>query len=239
MKAISISDLSFGYLPQTAVLSNVSLDIEEGAFIGLVGPNGGGKTTLLKLILGFLQPEKGEIEIFGEAPKRAHRFMSYVPQHLHMDRQFPITVLELVLSGRLHSAPLFGGFRRSDREMAHGALKQVSLDEYANSSLSTLSGGQLQRALIARALVSQPRVLLMDEPTSSLDPHTTEDLYELFRTLKGKMTILMITHNLGNIIKDFDRVLAVQQTLNELKPEAVCQHFTLGVYHPPLIKEEG
>ncbi|MBB65510.1 MAG: zinc ABC transporter ATP-binding protein [Waddliaceae bacterium] len=232
---LNVHNLHFWYHPAVSILKNVAFTVNAGEFVGIIGPNGGGKTTLLKLLLGFLRPCTGNIEIFGKSPKQARKEIAYIPQQLPMDRKFPISVIELVLTGRLHAAPLFGRYRQEDRDAAMEALEQVALADLSEYSLGSLSGGQLQRALIARALVSKPKLLLMDEPTASLDPDTTQDLYQLFRKLKGKMTMVMITHDLGHLIKEFDQILCVQKELTSLKAEEVCQHFAMGVYHPPLI----
>jgi zinc transport system ATP-binding protein len=238
--AIQIDKLSFSYR-DTLVLKDVSFQIPEGEFVGIIGPNGGGKTTLLKLILGFLQPTSGKVEIFGQLPQASLSQVAYVPQTLRFDREFPISVLELVLCGRLSHLPWYGKFKRSEKKAALGALEKVGLIEFQDHSFGQLSGGQAQRALIARALVSEPRLLLLDEPTASVDSQAQADIYAILKTLSKSMTILMVTHDLGIAINQVQKVICVQGGAFDLKPEEVCKHFALGLYHSPFIqvKEEN
>jgi zinc transport system ATP-binding protein len=232
---IHLEHLSFSY-PTTPVLKEVSFQINEGEFIGIIGPNGGGKTTLLKLIMGFLKPSSGKIEIFGKPPQSSRNVLAYVPQTLRFDRQFPISVMELVLSGRLSHLPWYGMFSQADKMAALEALEKVGLTEFQNKAFGTLSGGQAQRALIARALVSNPQLLLLDEPTASVDTQAEADIYNLLSQLRGNMTILMVTHDLRTAIDHVERVLCVQGSVISLKPQEVCEHFAIGLYHPPLIQ---
>lgn len=234
---VEFDHVYFSY-PNIQVLANVSFQVFKGQFIGIIGPNGGGKTTLLKLILGFLKPTRGSIKIFGESPgsrSQAQR-VAYVPQSVRFDREFPISVLEVVLSGLLFNLPWYGRFQAKDKQIAYEALEQVNLREMADASFGTLSGGQAQRVLIARALVSHPKLLLLDEPTASVDSQAGADIYAILQALKGKMTIMMVTHNLQAAIDQVQDVICVQQNVFTLKPEEVCEHFAVGLYHPPLIK---
>ncbi|MBA3720856.1 MAG: metal ABC transporter ATP-binding protein [Parachlamydiaceae bacterium] len=234
---IEAEDLFFSY-QNTSVLSNVSFKVFPGEFIGLIGPNGGGKTTLLKLILGFLKPTKGKLRIFDKSPNihLDSQCLSYVPQSVRFDRQFPISVLEVVLSGLLNKLPWYGRFSPKEKHSAFDALEQVGLVNFADRAFGTLSGGQAQRVLIARALVSNPQVLLLDEPTASVDSKAEADIYAILKQLKGKMTILMVTHDLNAAIDQVQRLFCVQGNVISLEPEEVCQHFALGLYHAPLIQ---
>lgn len=230
--------MNFGY-QDTSVLENVGFHVNAGEFIGIFGPNGGGKTTLLKLIMGFLEPDSGTIEVFGKPPKEARSKISYVPQSLRFDRQFPISVFELVLSGRLSHLPWYGRFHQEDRDAVEEALKKVDLADMKSRAFGTLSGGQAQRALIARALVSQPELLLLDEPTASVDTQAETEIYSLLENLKGTITILMVTHHLRTAINQVQRALCVRKNVISLQPEEVCEHFAIGLYHPPLLLREG
>lgn len=227
--------LCFAY-EDTLVLDHTSFSVQQGEFVGIIGPNGGGKTTLLKLLMGFLKPKCGSLRILGKTPQEAISDISYVPQNLRYDRQFPISVIELVLTGRLAHLPWYGRFRDSDREIAYKALETVGLTGLENRSFGTLSGGQAQRALIARALVSQPKILLLDEPTASVDSQAEEEIYTILKKLAGSMTILMVTHDLQAAINLVQRVLCVQHKVTSLLPQEVCEHFALGLYHTPLLK---
>jgi zinc transport system ATP-binding protein len=231
--AVSFKRIFFAY-EQEPVLKDVSFTVMPGEFIGLIGPNGGGKTTLLKLIMGFVRPQSGLIEVFGKPPCSALAEIAYVPQNLRYDRQFPISVLELVLSGRLSRLPWYGAHSQEDYQAAADALEQVGMLSFRDHSFGTLSGGQAQRALIARALVSHPKLLLLDEPTASVDSQAESDIYKILRGLQGKMTIIMVTHNLKVAIDMVERVLCVQREVISLLPQEVCEHFTMGLYHAPL-----
>ena len=232
---VSFDHVSFAY-QDSLVLKEVSFAVEEGEFVGVIGPNGGGKTTLLKLILGFLRPTSGNVQVFGKPPQSALQQLAYVPQTVRFDRQFPISVMELVLSGRLSRLPWYGAFSKEDNDAALHALELVGLVEFRGCAFGTLSGGQAQRALIARALVSEPKLLLLDEPTASVDSQAEADIYAILDALRGKMTILMVTHDLRAAIDRVQKVICVQGSVITLKPEEVCEHFAIGLYHAPLIK---
>lgn len=234
--AIDVEDLSFAYQDQP-VLVHVSFKIEEGKFVGIIGPNGGGKTTLLKILMGFLTPGRGSVKLFDVSPSQVLQSVAYVPQTARFDRDFPISVLELVLMGRLSCLPWYGRYRQEDLDAAHEALRKVGLHGLDKRAFGTLSGGQAQRALIARALVSNPRLLLLDEPTASVDAKTQREIYELLDQLRGQITILMVTHDLEVAIEHVDQVICVQKNVVSLTPKEVCEHFGVGLYHSPLITD--
>lgn len=233
---ISFEKVSFSY-GDLQVLENASFQIQSGEFVGIFGPNGGGKTTLLKLMMGFLEPDGGRISILGKDPDKCLADIAYVPQRLAFDKQFPISVQELVLGGRLSHLPWWGRFSQDEKKLAIEALKKVRLEEHAHRQFGSLSGGQIQRALIARALVSNPKVLLLDEPTAGVDPQSEDEIYTLLKELKGSMTILMVTHHLNSAIGYVDRMLCVQKEVIPLQTKEVCEHHAMGLYHPPLQKE--
>lgn len=232
---IDVDRVSFAY-QDSLVLKEVSFMINPGEFVGIIGPNGGGKTTLLKLILGFIKPAAGHISIFGAAPRIAPDAVSYVPQSLRFDKQFPISVMELVLGGRLSHLPWYGKYCQEDLNAAKEALQRVGMLDFQNRSFGNLSGGQAQRALIARALASKPKLLLLDEPTASVDNQAEADIYSILKGLQGEITIVMVTHNLQATIELVDKVICVQQTATTLNPDQICEHFALGLYHAPLLK---
>ncbi len=232
---ITFDRVNFSY-SETPVLTQVDLIINPSEFIGIIGPNGGGKTTLLKLLMGFLKPSSGKLEVFGTNPQTSRQQIAYVPQTQRFDRDFPISVLELVLSGRLSKLPWYGKFSSEDINAALNALELVRLVDFKNRSFGTLSGGQAQRALIARALASNPQLLLLDEPTANVDAQAEADIYEILHSQRGKMTILMVTHDLSTALEQVQRVILVHNHVILLKPEEVCQHFAMGLYHAPLIQ---
>lgn len=223
---IQIKDLHFSY-DKNSILENVNLTILPGEFIGIIGPNGGGKTTLLKLIMGFLKPNQGRIE-------KKELKIGYVPQTNRLDKLFPITVFELVLMGIMEEAGWFGKFSKSNKQKAYHALERLQLLPHADKTFGSLSGGLAQRALIARALVSDPEILLLDEPTASIDVETKKKIYEILGEIKGNITILMVTHDLNVAIEKVGRILMVEKSVTSLTPKEVCKHFAVGLYHTPL-----
>ncbi len=238
MSVIEVEDLSFSY-NSTLVLKKVSFTVLPGDFIGVFGPNGGGKTTLLNLLMGFLKPTGGKISLFGSPPKRGRKKIGWVPQTFHFDRSFPISVEEVVLSGRLSHATWYGRFYKEDRAIVAKVLEKVGMRRYLRFPFAALSGGQAQRVLIARALASNPLLLLLDEPISSLDFDMQKEIYKLLRELKKEMTILMVTHDLSSLIDQADRFFCIQGTLTSMPLEKLCEHFALGLYHAPLKTEDS
>lgn len=223
---IELKQISFSY-ERAQILDNVSLSIGAGEFVGIIGPNGGGKTTLLKLLLGFLKPTRGRVLVKGT--------IGYVPQVQRVDREFPITVEELVMLGALSKATVFGGYPEEVAKRADVLLRQLGLFEHRMKTFGSLSGGMAQKALLARALLSDPDVLLLDEPTANIDQASTAVILDMLESLKGEKTILIVTHDLKTIVETVDRVLCVQNQVSVLLPEQICEHFALGLYHTPLL----
>lgn len=211
---IETTDLSFSY-DERPVLSDVNVSIRKGDFVSIVGPNGGGKTTLLELFMGLHRPASGKVLILNQPPEKMRSKIGYMPQHMSFDWDFPVSVLDVVLMGRLAGNwnPLF--YKKADKQLALCALCEVGLEEKAGEKFSKLSGGQKQRTLIARALVSGPEMLLLDEPTSNLDYVVNERFYELLRHLNEKMTILIVSHDVGFVSRFVDRVVCVNQKVIE------------------------
>ncbi len=207
--AIKIRDLSFSY-EQSPILTQVQLTVMPFDSICVVGPNGGGKTTLLKLIIGLLEPDQGSVEIFDKKPSEAFNLFGYVPQHAYYDRQFPISIKEVVCMGRLGSS-FSGRYTKADREKTMTALEEVGLADHAESPFSSLSGGQRQRVLIARALASGGEILLLDEPTANIDKESEGNFFELLQNLNKRMTILMITHDIAFASTFFKRIACVNR----------------------------
>ncbi len=202
--------VSFGYRPRDLVLEEVDLEIRPEEMVCLVGPNGGGKSTLFKLLLGICEPVSGSVTVGGAAPKAACRRIGYVPQYFKLDEGFPVSVGEVVLMGRLTSRWRWR-YSREDRRIAAWALREVELDGMERASFATLSGGQRQRVLIARALATRPEILLLDEPLSSLDPVAQQHFYELLRRLHRQMTVLMVSHDRQLVSELFDYALCVDR----------------------------
>lgn len=210
--AVVLKDVSFSY-NRGPVLDNVSLRVKNRDFATIVGPNGGGKTTLLKLLLGLLKPDSGTIEILGQTPEQSRLRVGYMPQSSHLDMQFPVTVMDVALMGRLGSN-FWGRYSRQDKIGAEKALEEVDLKAYTASHFSQLSGGQKQRVLIARALCSDPELLLLDEPTSNVDQESELALFSILKELNSRMTILLVSHDLGFTSQVVKSVICVNRKIN-------------------------
>ncbi len=206
---IYIKDVYFSY-NGSIVLENVNLTISELESICIVGPNGGGKTTLLKLILGLLKPDKGEVRVFGRKPEQVRLKIGYIPQYVQHDQQFPVSVMDVVLMGRL-GYRLSGLYKKTDKVAARSALDEVELADVSERLFSALSGGQKQRVLIARALACEAELLILDEPFAHVDALVEENLLDTLHRLSTHMTILLVTHDLGFISKIFTSVICVKR----------------------------
>ena len=195
---INLHNISVSY-NGTPVLEDINLKIMENDFLGIIGPNGGGKTTLLKVILGLVKPSRGTVSVLGKSPSRARKHIGYVPQHNLFDRKFPIAVMDVVIMGRLGTSSVPSRYSPYDKELAEGALKTVGMSAYRDQQIGELSGGEQQRVFIARALASQPRILLLDEPTASVDPTVQTEFYDLLDTLKERMAIVLVSHDISAV----------------------------------------
>jgi zinc transport system ATP-binding protein len=206
---ITVENVSYAY-DNLPILSNVDLTVHAHDFLAIVGPNAGGKTTLLKLILGLLKPTSGHIHVFGQDPARARARIGYMPQHASLDPLFPVSVSDVVLMGRLTGGKI-GFFNRRDKETAVEALRKVEMHDLSFRPFSALSGGQQQRVLIARALVSNPELLILDEPTSHVDMAVETELYEILSSLNTQMTIVLVSHDLGFVSQYVKNVACVNK----------------------------
>lgn len=208
---ISFQSVDFSYNSEP-VLTNVNLEIHPGEFVSVIGPNGGGKTSLLLLALGMLRPNRGTVQVLGRAPERERSRLGYVPQFTRFDPLFPVTVYDVVQMGRLGRF-WTGPYRKEDREATLIALEQVGLGELRRRSFAELSGGQRQRVLIARALATEPEILLLDEPTANVDRLATDKLYELLVDLNQRLTVVLVSHDLGIVSRFVSLVVCVNKTV--------------------------
>jgi len=195
---INIVNMDAGY-DNEPVLENINFTVYEGDFIGLIGPNGGGKTTLIKVLLGLLKPSRGSVTIKGLPVEIGRKYLGYVPQVVEFDRQFPINVWDVVQLGRLGKRGLLKRYDKNDNLVVESALKNVEMLDYYKKPVGDLSGGQRQRVYIARALASEPEVLILDEPTSNVDPQVSSSIFSLLNKLNEKITIMMITHDMSAV----------------------------------------
>jgi zinc transport system ATP-binding protein len=210
---VEIKDLSFAYHDEP-VLEAVNLEIRKGDFIAMIGPNGGGKTTLLKLILGLLRPKRGIVRVNGARAHQASACIGYVPQDVHINRSFPITALDVVLMGKLDPRKRWARNSAANRRDALAVLEQMGLKARADRKIGELSGGQRQRVFIARALVTQPRLLLLDEPTASIDTKGQADFYALLKELNAEIPILVVSHDLLVVSRYIKSVACVNKRLH-------------------------
>ncbi|MCG8407013.1 MAG: ABC transporter ATP-binding protein [Phycisphaerales bacterium] len=225
---IQVENVSFAYGP-SLVLSRASVKITQNDFACIIGPNGGGKTTLLKLMLGLLEPTEGNIRIFGMPTKQARNRIGYMPQHAQLDLQFPVSVLDVVLMGRLGHTTL-GPYGRANRAKAREALETVGLRDLRSRPFSSLSGGQRQRVLIARALACEPDLLLLDEPTSNLDLGSQNDLYELLNNLNREMTVVLVSHDVAFVSKFVKTVVCVNRSVDMHPVKEIAGDFISEMY---------
>lgn len=210
---IDLEDVWYRYDGGPPVLEGITLRIPDKEFIGVVGPNAGGKSTLMKIILGLYHPYRGRVRVLGDSPARARRRIGYVPQYPSFSREFPTDVMHAVLMGRLGLSRGFGGYSAADRARARKAMAETEIESLAGRQINTLSGGQLQRVLVARALVCEPRILLLDEPTSNIDQRLETDIFEFLREFNRRMTIVVVSHDIGFISRYVDRVACLNKTL--------------------------
>ena len=210
--AIETKGVWFSY-DGSPILEEISFTLKQGDFLGMIGPNGGGKTTLLKLFLGILKPDRGTIRILGEAPHRACRRVGYVPQNTDFNNTFPISVMDVALMGRLARSRMGKRFTHRDRPVVENALKKVGMWDKRNTPIGKLSGGQRQRVLIARALATEPEILFLDEPTAKIDPEFESNIYDFLKELNRHATIVTITHDVGVMSRYIKSVACVNQTL--------------------------
>lgn len=232
-KRIEIEHLTAGY-PGKKVLDDVCLNVWENDFLGIIGPNGGGKTTLLKVILGLLRPEKGEIRFFQEGQPVPALKIGYLPQTHLIDRKFPISVWEVISSGLSSEKPLFRGFNASQQERIEGVIEQMGLEGLDHRPIGELSGGQLQRVLLGRAIVSRPELLILDEPSSYVDKRFETRFYELLHEINKETAVILVSHDLGTILPLVKNIACVNETLHYHPGSDLTQEWIGEAYACPI-----
>ncbi len=232
-QAIEIRDLSF-YYNSHPVLLNVNLNVEEKDFLAIIGPNGSGKTTLLKIILGILRPRKGTVKIFGKNPAESAGLTGYVPQDTGVNKGFPISVMDVTLMGRLGRSGRELHYTAQDRATAKQVLEKVGMWDYRDRPIGKLSGGQRQRVFIARALAAEPRILIMDEPTASVDAQFQTDLYDLLKELNETKTIIVVSHDMSVLSAYIKSVACLNQTLYYHDGSELTQDMLDSAYQCPV-----
>lgn len=225
---VELRDISAGY-DQKNVLHHVNFRIEENDFIGIIGPNGGGKTTLLKVILGLLKPTEGEIFFYTGK----QNLFGYLPQNSQFDRRFPITTTEVVMSGLMSGKGIFKSYSRQDRQLARQLLDKYGMQAYKDHPIGDLSGGQMQRVFLCRAIISSPRILILDEPTTYVDSHFEKEFYSILEELNKQMSIVMVSHDLGTICSYVKTIACVNGSLHYHASNLITAE-QLQTYHCPI-----
>lgn len=230
---IELKDIYFSY-GRVPVLEGVDMIVKDKDFISIIGPNGGGKTTILKIILGLLEPDKGSVHVFGNPPKKIRKCLGYLPQHISFDFDFPISVKEVVLMGRLGKSGIGKKYTKNDMSICLDALEKVGMHTHKDKDLGRLSGGQRQRVFIARALSTEPKILLLDEPVSSVDTQWQQTLYELLHELNKKITILLVTHDISVVSTYIDKIACVNKKLYYHGSKKEGMHKVSEMYECPV-----
>ncbi|BDU51528.1 metal ABC transporter ATP-binding protein [Haliovirga abyssi] len=229
-KVIDINNITAGYDNHKIALKNINLSIYENDFIGIIGPNGGGKTTLLKVILGLLKPFSGEIKYYSD--EKEH-FIGYLPQFKLIDEKFPIIVKDVILSGLSSKKSIFKAISKEDNNKLEKIMEEIKITDLKNRAIGSLSGGQLQRVFLARAIISNPKILILDEPNTFVDKKFSSTLYDLLRELNKNMTIILVSHDLGTIPQYVKSIACVNQTLH-YHPTSEITEDMIDAYACPL-----
>jgi len=214
---IQLTDVNFAYHGEAA-LTHISLEVDRGEYVGIIGPNGGGKTTLLRVLLGLTKPDDGQVSLFGQP---VHQFkdwwkIGYVPQQAtNVDARFPVTVEEIVSLGRVARVGMWHHFKKADRLAITRALERVDMAAHRKKLITELSGGQQQRVFIAKALASEPELLILDEPTVGIDVSSQESFYELLSQLNAKegLTLVMVSHDIDVVVNEVTKIACINETL--------------------------
>jgi len=232
-KLIEIKNITAIYDVKT-VLNSVSLDVWENDFLGIIGPNGGGKTTLLKIILGLMTPVSGEISFFRDGKSIPSLKIGYLPQINPIDKRFPISVFEVISSGLAGEKPLFKDFTAQQKENVNELIIKMGLEDFSKRAIGELSGGQLQRALLARAIVSRPRLLILDEPNTYVDKKFESRFYEILGEISDNTAVILVSHDIGTLLPMVKNVACVNETLHYHPGTAVSDEWLSNTYACPI-----
>ena len=210
---IKIENLSAGY-DQKTVLHDINLEISEKDFLGIIGPNGSGKTTLMKDILGLLKPSEGKITFYDNGMPVEQLEIGYLPQYNSIDKKFPISVYEVILSGLNRQKSLFSRFTKEHHERVKETISMMGLEGMENKPIGQLSGGQMQRALLGRAIVSNPKAIILDEPNTYIDKRFEARLYSLLEEINKQRAVILVSHDIGSVLQTVKSIACVNGTLD-------------------------
>ncbi len=223
------------FFNEVPILKDIELKVNEKQFLAIIGPNGGGKTTLLKVILGLIEPDSGQVKIKGLDIKEGRKLIGYVPQISDFDKHFPINVKDVILMGRISDKQgFFHSYSQKDINLVEDIMKDLDIFDFKDKQIGRLSGGQLQRVLIGRALVAEPEILLLDEPTASLDAESRSNIYNILRDINDEITIIVVTHDLSAISSYFDSVACLNKNLHYHGDKNISQEDVDQVYGCPI-----
>ncbi len=230
---IKIESLSAAYENRT-VLHDVNLSVFEKDFLGIIGPNGGGKTTLIKTILGLMRPSAGKIKFYKDSREVDSTSMGYLPQYNSIDRNFPISVEEVVLSGLSSKKSLMGSFTHAHRDKVRDVIMRMGLNGLEHRAIGQLSGGQLQRALLGRAIVSDPQIVILDEPSTYIDKQFEARLYELLSEINQNCAIILVSHDIGTVLQNVKSIACVNETLHYHPDTGITPEWLERNFHCPI-----
>lgn len=232
-RLIELTNISAGY-DSKVVLHDVNLTVYERDFLGIIGPNGGGKTTLIKLILGLIKPSEGSIRFFHDGKQVDKITMGYLPQYNAIDKKFPISVYEVILSGLSSKKPLIGRYTKEQHEKVEEVIGRMGLEGLEKRAIGQLSGGQLQRALLGRAIVSSPDVVILDEPSTYIDRRTETKLYEILEEINHERAIILVSHDIGTVLQEVKTIACVNETLDYHPDTEVSEEWLTRNFNCPI-----
>lgn len=227
---IEIHNLNAGYENKPDVLKNVSLTVFENDFLGIIGPNGGGKTTLLKAILGLIQPSSGSITFLDAGKKVSHLNIGYLPQINQIDKKFPISVYEVILSGLTLRGKFIKRYTAEDKQKVEPIAVKMGIENLLHRAIGELSGGQLQRVLLGRAIIDNPKLIILDEPSSYVDKLFETNFYKLLDEINKEIAIVLVSHDVGTIISQVKNIACVNQSLHYHCGSNISQEWLMGAY---------
>lgn len=231
-KVLELKSVYAGY-KDDIVLNDISLEVFDDDFIGIIGPNGGGKTTLLKVMLGLIKPIKGTVEYFGDSNVTRNNRIGFLPQVNQIDKKFPVSVYDVVLSGLIYNSQIYYKHSKTERQKAKETLERLGICDLRKLHIGELSGGQMQKVLLARAIVSSPRLLILDEPNTFVDNKFEGELYEILVQLNKEMSIIIVSHDIGTISTYIKTIACVNRGLHYHKSNKITEQ-QLASYNCPI-----